>query len=62
MITDENVKKQVTSWVNKVGPKFAIAKLCGRGISLRMAQYLIVGKYRHNISLKKAEQILKAIT
>jgi hypothetical protein len=61
MITDESIKRTVFAWAMRLPQEKALARLKKAGVGDRMARYLIDGKYHHGISLKKAEQILKAM-
>lgn len=61
MTTNDKIKRQVVAWAEKLGAQDAILKLKRFGISERMAYYLISGNYDRSLSLKKAEQLLRAM-
>lgn len=58
-MTSDDLKKKVTEWVAKIGPKEAIKRLINADISVHVAQKLVAGSYDREPSFNKAQAILR---
>lgn len=57
-MTSESIKKSAKQWGEKIGHKEAMKRLVCADISANMAEKLLSGRYKSNLSFEKAQAIL----